>query len=248
MDRLLKKFRPALRSCLQENGYVTRELVLEYSGESTKPAMRKLREAWPRLLQDEELVEIRVNKSVRWKYGLPAELESNKKIAVLKEGVENVENPAVSTTEICQNRTIEWHSVSEEDRCGCVGSAPVSYSPFCGTAEAGGTLERELQAFTRASNGSDRATVIFKRRGAGYETSRCEALLSQCHGNNDLSAKRSPHSLVNLQTEIGLVNADGEKVGQYCAKPSYLAEGVTSLAGSLIALSRPSLSGCMRCQ
>jgi hypothetical protein len=177
MDRLLKKFRPALRLCLEENGYVTRELVLQYCGESTNPAMRKLREAWPRLLQDEELVEIRVNKAARRIYGLPAELESNKKIAVLKEGVDNGENPAVSIIEAHQNRTIEWNGVCEEDQCGCVGSAPVSHSPCCGAAEAGGTLERQVQAASGEGGGGDRALVSFKRRGIDYETSGCEARL-----------------------------------------------------------------------
>lgn len=91
MLRLLKKFRPVLRQCREELNYASRELVLRYCGESTKFAERKLREAWPRLLQDEGLTEIRVNGPNRLAYGLPDTLDSNSKIAVPKEGVRDGE-------------------------------------------------------------------------------------------------------------------------------------------------------------
>jgi hypothetical protein len=99
MHRLLKKFRPALKQCRNDLDYVTRDLVLEYCGESTKYAERKLREAWPRLLQDEGLVEIRVNRANRLEYGLLSGLDSNMKIAISKERIANGRCSQVPITE-----------------------------------------------------------------------------------------------------------------------------------------------------
>ncbi len=172
MDCLLKKFRSALKKCRQDHIYITKDLVLEYSGESSSFAKRKLCEAWPRLLRDEEMEEIRVNKSVRWKYSLPATLESNAKIAVPREGVENVKNPAVSTTQVRQNDSTEFHDVSEEGRSVCMGPTQGSDSQPGGTEEKRGTLGRKIQASTQKSTSSDKASVAFLQRCAGYETSR----------------------------------------------------------------------------
>jgi hypothetical protein len=99
MHRLLKKFRKALKQCRNDLNYVSRDLVLQYCGESTKYAERKLREAWPRLLQDEGLVEIRVNRTNRLEYGLPAGLDSNMKIAISKERIENGRSSEVYRSE-----------------------------------------------------------------------------------------------------------------------------------------------------
>ncbi|MDR3554076.1 MAG: hypothetical protein P4L55_04930 [Syntrophobacteraceae bacterium] len=105
MLRLLKKFRPALKQCRNDLNYASRELVLNYCGESTRYAERKLREVWPRLLQDEGLIEIRVNRTNRMEYGLPAELDSNMKIAIPKERIENGSVTEVSVTEEGGNST-----------------------------------------------------------------------------------------------------------------------------------------------
>jgi hypothetical protein len=107
MLRLLKKFRPALKQCLNDLNYATRELVLEYSGESTNYAERKLREAWPRLLQDEGLVEIRVNRNNRLEHKLPRDLESNSKVVVPKKGVRDGECADVSSAEEGGNSTAD---------------------------------------------------------------------------------------------------------------------------------------------
>jgi len=107
MLRLLKKFRPALKQCLNDLNYATRELVLTYCGESTNYAERKLREAWPRLLQDEGLIEIRVNRSNRLEYELPRDLDSNSKVAVPKEGGCDGRCADVSITEDCRNSTAD---------------------------------------------------------------------------------------------------------------------------------------------
>ncbi|GEM_PF-6822181 len=107
MLRLLKKFRPALKQCLNDLNYATRELVLTYCGESSNYAERKLREAWPRLLQDEGLVEVRVNRPNRMEYGLPRDLDSNCKVAVPKKGMRDGECADVSSAEDGGNSTAD---------------------------------------------------------------------------------------------------------------------------------------------
>lgn len=127
MRRLLKKFRPALRQCLDELNYATRDLVLQYCGESSNYAERKLREAWPRLLQDEGLIEIRVNRPNRLEHGLPGPdiLDSNNKVAVPKEGVGDGRATEVSITEEGGNNTGEIDTGCEpccEDAVACTNS------------------------------------------------------------------------------------------------------------------------------
>ena len=125
MLRLLKKFRPALKQCLNDLNYAPRELVLEYSGESTNYAERKLREAWPRLLQDEGLVEVRVNRPNRLEHGLPRDLDSNSKVAVPKKGVRDGRATEVSFTEQDGNDTggiCEDCKSCREDAVACSNS------------------------------------------------------------------------------------------------------------------------------
>jgi len=129
MLRLLKKFRPALKQCLNDLNYATRELVLEYSGESTNYAERKLREAWPRLLQDESLIQTRVNRTNRLEYGLPRDLDSNSKVAVPKKGVRDGRATEVSFTEQNGNDTggiCEDCKSCREDAVACSNSIGVS--------------------------------------------------------------------------------------------------------------------------